>query len=110
MVREDSEGRHLVYGSAPSVNTPLQAEHTTLSPRRFNATVRIETKHSRVIYSALKPDIDHSIEGRASADMKLIDKAIIINIGSDDLSHLRASLNSYLRLAKTAVSCLDLTL
>lgn len=110
MVREDSEGRRLVYGSAPNVNTLLQAEHTTLSPRRFNATVRIETKHSRIIYAALKPDIDHSIEGRVSADMKLVDKAIIINISSDDLSHLRANLNSYLRLAKTAVSCLDLTL
>lgn len=110
MVREDSEGKRLVYGNVPSVNTLLQAEHTTLSPRRFNATVRIETKHSRIIYSALKPDIVHSIEGRVSADMKLVDKAVIINISSDDLSHLRASLNSYLRLAKTAVSCLDITL
>lgn len=77
--------------------------------RKFSATVEIRTKNSHVIYSALKPDINH-VEGHTSADMKLVDDTILIDINSDDLSHLRASLNSYLRLAKTAVSCLDVTL
>lgn len=77
--------------------------------RRFSATVEIRTKNSQVIYSALKPDINHA-EGHTNADMKLVDNTILIDINSGDLSHLRASLNSYLRLAKTAVSCLDVTL
>jgi tRNA threonylcarbamoyladenosine modification (KEOPS) complex Pcc1 subunit len=77
--------------------------------RRFNATVEIRTKNSTVIYSALKPDINHSVEGRTKAEMKLIGDTITIDIDSDDLSHLRASLNSYLRLAKSAISCLDAT-
>ena len=78
--------------------------------RRFNATVEIRTKNSVVIYSALKPDINHSVEGHTKAEMKLIGDTITIDIDSDDLSHLRASLNSYLRLAKSAISCLDITL
>ncbi|MGH9909294.1 MAG: KEOPS complex subunit Pcc1 [Nitrososphaerales archaeon] len=78
--------------------------------RRFSATVEIRTRNSQVIYSALKPDINHAVEGHTSADMKLVDDTILIDINSGDLSHLRASLNSYLRLAKTAVSCLDVTL
>ena len=81
-----------------------------MSNRRFSATVEIRTRNSQVIYSALKPDINHAVEGRTSADMKLVDDTILIDINSSDLSHLRASLNSYLRLAKTAVSCLDVTL
>jgi len=71
--------------------------------------VEIKTKNSEVIYSALKPDIDHVIEGHTCADMKLDGDIIHIDINSDDLSRLRASLNSYLRLAKTAIDCLNIT-
>lgn len=71
--------------------------------------MEIKTKNSEVIYSALKPDIDHAIEGRTRADMKLDGDTIRIDVSSDDLSRLRASLNSYLRLAKTAIDCLNVT-
>ncbi len=78
--------------------------------RRFSATVEIRTKKSRIIYSALKPDINPSIERHANVDMKLVGDTILIDIKSEELSDLRARLNSYLRLARTCISCLDVTL
>jgi len=81
-----------------------------LSQRRFNATIEIRAKDSaNAIYSALKPDVKSSPERQVSADIRLNDDEIYINISSNDLSHLRASLNSYLRLARAASSCLDAT-
>ncbi|NMJ87296.1 MAG: hypothetical protein EX285_05595 [Thaumarchaeota archaeon] len=110
MVREDLEGWHWAYGYVQNVNILLQVEHTTLSRRRFSTKVEIKTKNSQIIYVALKPDINNSIEGHISTNLKLIGDTIFLNIDTDDLSHLRASLNSYLRLAKSAISCLDITL
>ena len=79
-----------------------------MSQRRFNATIEIRAKDSaNAIYSALKPDVKSSPERQVSADIRLNDDEIYINISSNDLSHLRASLNSYLRLARAASSCLD---
>ncbi len=76
--------------------------------RRFNATIEIRTRTAAgAIYSALKPDVKSSPERQVSADIRLNDDQIIISISSNDLSHLRASLNSYLRLARAASSCLD---
>ncbi|MEM2760053.1 MAG: KEOPS complex subunit Pcc1 [Nitrososphaerales archaeon] len=77
---------------------------------RFNATIEIRTRNPDVIYSALKPDISHIVEGHTRSRMKLVNGSVVIDISSEDLSHLRASLNSYLRLAKIAISCLDVTL
>lgn len=108
MAREGLEGKHWAYGSAPSVIIQLLVAHTTLSQRRFNATIEIRAGASaHAIYSALKPDVKSSPERQASADIKLSDDKITIDISSNDLSHLRASLNSYLRLAGAASSCLD---
>jgi len=82
----------------------------TLSQRRFNATIEMRASSSAsAIYSALKPDVKSSPERQVSADIRLKDDKISIDISSNDLSHLRASLNSYLRLARAASSCLDAT-
>jgi len=78
--------------------------------RRFNATIEIRAGASaNAIYSALKPDVKSSPERQVSADIELSNDKISIDISSNDLSHLRASLNSYLRLAGAASSCLDAT-
>lgn len=78
--------------------------------RRFSATIEIGARGSaNAIYSALKPDVKSSPEGQVSADIRLRGDQISIDISSNDLSHLRASLNSYLRLARAASSCLDAT-
>ena len=81
-----------------------------MSQRRFNATIEIRAKGSaNAIYSALKPDVKSSPERQVSTDIRLNDDEISIYISSNDLSHIRASLNSYLRLARAASSCLDAT-
>jgi len=81
-----------------------------LAQRRFSAKIAIDAKNSAsVIYSALKPDMVSSPEGQVSTDIRLINDTIMIDINSNDLSHLRASLNSYLRLVKAAFSCLEAT-
>lgn len=109
MVQEGLAEKLWVYGNVQNATIHLLVERTTLPQRRFNAIIELKTKNSQVIYSALKPDVDH-LEGHTCADIKLANDTIIIDVNSYDLSHLRASLNSYLRLAKTAISCLDTTL
>ncbi len=109
MVPEDSEGRRWAYGCVRSASTRLQAGHTTLSQRRFSASIEIATKGASAIYSALKADMKSSPDKLVSVDIGLRDDSAVIDISSDDLSHLRAGLNSYLRLVKAASSCLDVT-
>jgi tRNA threonylcarbamoyladenosine modification (KEOPS) complex Pcc1 subunit len=76
--------------------------------RRFNARIEIVSLDAAgAIYSALKPDIKSSPDKQASADIALNDDMVSIDISSNDLSHLRASLNSFLRLVRAASSCLD---
>lgn len=78
-----------------------------MQQRRFNAKIQILAgKSSSSIYSALKPDIKSS-ERQINAEIALEDDAITLNMSSDDLSHIRAGLNSYLRLVNAASKCLD---
>ncbi|MGH9878544.1 MAG: KEOPS complex subunit Pcc1 [Nitrososphaerales archaeon] len=82
-----------------------------LSQRRFNATIEITAGNSAdAIYSALKPDVKSSPQRQLDASIALNNITISIEISSDDLSHLRASLNSYLRLARAASDCIDAAL
>lgn len=81
----------------------------TLSQRKFNATIEIRADRSAdAIYSALKPDVKSSPQ-KHSATITLNGGKISIAISSDDLSQVRASLNSYLRLARAASRCIDAT-
>jgi KEOPS complex subunit Pcc1 len=96
------------YGSVPSVIIQLLVAHTTLSQRKFNATIEIKAGNSAdAIYSALKPDVKSSPQRQLDAHITLNNSAISIEVSSDDLSHLRASLNSYLRLTRAASDCID---
>ncbi|MFQ5941364.1 MAG: KEOPS complex subunit Pcc1 [Nitrososphaerales archaeon] len=81
-----------------------------MSQRRFNAKIEIRTKNSQIIFFALKPEINYSVGTGATSGIKLVDDTIFIDINSNDLSQLRASLNSFLRLVKTGISCLDVRL
>ncbi len=81
-----------------------------MSERKFNATIEIKAGNSAdAIYSALKPDVKSSPQRQLDASIALNNDTISIDISSDDLSHLRASLNSYLRLARAASDCIDAT-
>jgi len=103
-----SEEKLWEYGSVPNAIIQLLVAHTILSQRRFNATIAISAGSSAdAIYSALKPDVKSSPRRQLSASIRLDDGTISIEVSSDDLSHLRASLNSYLRLARAASTCID---
>jgi tRNA threonylcarbamoyladenosine modification (KEOPS) complex Pcc1 subunit len=83
---------------------------TISSQRRFSAAIELTTRNAEAVFSAVEPDIKGFVEGSSTSHVKLIDDKILLDIESNDLSHLRASLNSYLRLMKTAINCLDITL
>jgi tRNA threonylcarbamoyladenosine modification (KEOPS) complex Pcc1 subunit len=80
------------------------------SRRRFSAAVELTAGNAEAVFSAVQPDIRSFAEAHSTCHIKLIDDKILLDIESNDLSHLRASLNSYLRLMKTAINCLDITL
>lgn len=81
-----------------------------MSQGRFNATIEIRAGESTdSIYSAMKPDVKSSPKGQVSMNIMLKDDVICMSMYSDDLSHIRASLNSYLRLASAAFRSLDVT-
>ncbi len=52
------------------------------------------------LYKALKPEISNDVK----IDMNDI---LEITITADTISHFRAKINSYLRLCKAAISCID---
>lgn len=95
-----------------------------MSRRRFSAAIAIRSagRSAGAIYSALKPDVvSSSPEERVSTRIVLEEDdkqgaggrgcggggIVLVEVSSDDLSHLRSSLNSHLRLAKAALGCLD---
>jgi len=84
------------------------------SRRRYSATILISAGSSAdAVYSALRPDIVSSPDRQVSTSIRRGDDdlagSIRMELASDDLSHLRAALNSYLRLAGAALRCLDAT-
>jgi len=81
-----------------------------MSLRRFSASIELATINAETVFSAVQPDIKGFADEHSTSSIKLIGAKILIDIESDDLSHLRASLNSYLRLMETAINCLDVTL
>lgn len=81
-----------------------------LQPRKFSASIEFNSEHSNVIFLALKPEVGREMQGKSIADVRASGKKVIIDISSNDLPNFRAALNSYLRLVRTASSCLDVTL
>jgi tRNA threonylcarbamoyladenosine modification (KEOPS) complex Pcc1 subunit len=104
--------------------------HTILTLKSCRADVRIrigkteepgankglsasEYKHTSAvlasIYAALKPDVGAKgklAEPGTKAKISLEQKTMIFNIRSNDIATLRASLNSYLRLADASYKCI----
>lgn len=75
------------------------------------AKIRVSAKSRRVaasIRDALAPDLKRlpKTEGRAEISLKNSD--IIFTIETDDIASLRASINSYIRLADASYKCITL--
>lgn len=81
-----------------------------MQQRKFSASISLVAgRPADAIYTALKPDLA-SKEMHVSTSITLEGREIRMELSSDDLSHFRAALNSYLRLAGAASSCLDVAL
>lgn len=53
---------------------------------------------ARIAYLALKPDLDKAPKSRFMVNIFHDEDRLIINLKGDDISQLRALINSYLRL------------
>jgi tRNA threonylcarbamoyladenosine modification (KEOPS) complex Pcc1 subunit len=82
-----------------------------LTSKSYRARIKLSAKSSRVatsIRDALAPDLKRlpKTEGRAEISLKNSD--IIFTIETGDIASLRASVNSYLRLADASYRCITL--
>lgn len=85
--------------------------HTTLTLKNYRARIRISTKSRRAAISirdALAPDLARlpKTDGRVKISLKNSD--VIFDIETADIASLRASLNSYIRLADASYKCITL--
>ena len=83
----------------------------TLILKSCRAKIKVSVKSRRVaasIRNALAPDLKRlpKTEGRAEISLKNSD--VIFTIETGDISSLRASINSYLRLADASYKCITL--
>jgi tRNA threonylcarbamoyladenosine modification (KEOPS) complex Pcc1 subunit len=79
--------------------------------KSYRAKIRVSAKSRRVagsIRDALAPDLKRlpKTEGRAKISIK--DSDVIFTIETDDIASLRASINSYIRLADASYKCITL--
>jgi tRNA threonylcarbamoyladenosine modification (KEOPS) complex Pcc1 subunit len=82
-----------------------------LTSKSYRARIKISPRSRRVaesIRDALAPDLKRlpKTEGRAGISLKNSD--IIFTIETDDIASLRASVNSYIRLADASCKCITL--
>lgn len=69
---------------------------------RFSATVRVcAGDRTRAIYESVNADNEFYPENPVSTTVS-IDDGLVITAGSENLAHLRANLNSVLRLVQAA--------
>ena len=70
------------------------------------AVIEIETKNPELITDALKPELKEDFQ-RTKIDIIPGDKKIKLMIDAEDVSALRAALNSYLRWINLAMEIND---
>jgi tRNA threonylcarbamoyladenosine modification (KEOPS) complex Pcc1 subunit len=80
-----------------------------LTSKSYRARIKLSAKSRRVatsIRDALAPDLKRlpKTEGRAEISLKNSD--VIFTIETNDIASLRASVNSYLRLADASYRCI----
>lgn len=79
--------------------------------KSYRAKIKISAKSRRVaasIRDALAPDLKRlpKTEGRAEISLKNSD--VVFDIETGDIASLRASINSYIRLADASYKCITL--
>ncbi len=99
------------YGTALSVTARSLQGHLTLNLKSYKARIRVSTRSKRVaagIFHALAPDLRHMSSTSYRAEIFLRNSQVILKIQTSDTASMRASINSYLRLADASYKCLTL--
>ena len=72
----------------------------------FTAKIEIESGSSEMLSKTIAPELDDQL-GPGNIDVVRKDDKLEITISAEELQHMRAALNSYLRWIDTAVSTRD---
>ena len=106
-----SAGWLLESGTAPNATSKSHQAHTMLTSGNCAAKVVFSAKSKRMarsIRDALAPDLLFLSSGGDTARISLKGSEVLIEFQSQDVSSLRASLNSLLLLAGASMRCLTL--
>ena len=71
-----------------------------------HAVIELEEKNSEIIYRSLLPEVKRTLP-RTKVEVKYENGKLIMNIYAEDVSALRASLNSYLRWINTSLEMME---
>ena len=63
---------------------------------------------AEIIYNSISPEIELENNTRSRTNITLKENSIHININSDDVVSLRASINSYVRWIKLSIEILNI--
>ncbi|MEM3437067.1 MAG: KEOPS complex subunit Pcc1 [Nitrososphaerales archaeon] len=69
--------------------------------------VNLEEDLAKIAYFALKPDIDKAPKSNLLVKISYDKDKLIINLKGDDISRLRAGINSYLRLINVIINTIN---
>ena len=99
------------YGIALSATTRSHQGPMTLKSKSCKARITVSTRSRRIAASichALAPDLRLMPADDCIPQISLKSSEVIYKIETNDIASLRASINSYLRLADASYKCLTL--
>ena len=99
------------YGTALSATARSLQGHMILNLKSYKARIKVSTRSKRVaagICHALAPDLRHMSSTSSRAEIFLKNSQVIFKIETSDIASMRASINSYLRLADASYKFLTL--
>ncbi len=99
------------YGTVLSATARSLQGHMTLNLKSYKARIKISTRSKRVatgICQALAPDLRLTPSTGSTAQIFLKNSEVVFKIETSDIASMRASINSYLRLADASYKCLTL--
>lgn len=105
VVRFDLEEKQLEFGHAKSAATKLLEPHTMST---ISAIISIKDKDkTRAIFDSLNADNQFYPENPTKTKISFAKNTITIEIKTDEIAHLRANLNSALRLVQASSDSLE---
>jgi tRNA threonylcarbamoyladenosine modification (KEOPS) complex Pcc1 subunit len=99
------------YGTALSATARSLQGHMILNLKSYKARIKVSTTSKRkaaAICQALAPDIRLPPSNDARAEIFLKNSEVVFKIETNDIASMRATMNSYLRLADASYKCLSL--